>query len=232
VAGGPFSHGQVPSVCNDANPTQQDFAKAYPTTRELLLARLLGKVQGANEGVVSSLCPIHTTDMSTPTQPDELYGYRPAMNAIADKLAIQLGHQCLPRRLDHGDADAGSSGVSCLVLGMFPSEGAPASCASVPGWKDPDPEVLARFKSDRHHEWQLAGDPEAVDLSTELTCELQQLAPNERCDRQTTQSGWCYVDDGSIPSCPQAILFSPGVLKEGVQTRLDCLEASTSVTSP
>jgi hypothetical protein len=84
---GTFTHAQVPALCNDANPTQQDFAKAYPTTRELLLAKLLGDVPGANEGVVSSLCPIHTVETSAG---DPLYGYRPAMSAIVSRLETSL----------------------------------------------------------------------------------------------------------------------------------------------
>ncbi len=55
---GAFTHDEVPAVCNDTVPTEQDSAKAYPTIRELLLAKLLGEVPGANEGVISSICPI------------------------------------------------------------------------------------------------------------------------------------------------------------------------------
>jgi len=84
---GAFTHAQVPAVCNDATPTQQDYAKAYPTIRELLLAQQLGEVDGANQGVVSSLCPIHSVP-ATPNDP--LYGYRPAMAAIVDRLRNSL----------------------------------------------------------------------------------------------------------------------------------------------
>jgi hypothetical protein len=84
---GAFTHAQVPAVCNDAKPTQQDYAKAYPTVRELLLAELLGKVPGANEGVVSSICPIHAVEGEAG---DPLYGYRPAMSAIVNRLKGNL----------------------------------------------------------------------------------------------------------------------------------------------
>ncbi len=84
---GSFTHEQVPAACNDATPTQQDYAKAYPTVRELLLAKLLGQVQGANEGIISSICPIHTTE-ATPGDP--LYGYRPAAAAIVNRLKQSL----------------------------------------------------------------------------------------------------------------------------------------------
>jgi hypothetical protein len=85
--GGAFTHAQVPAVCNDTTPTQQDSAKAYPTVRELLLAKLLGQVPGANEGVISSICPIHTEE-ATPGDP--LYGYRPAVSAIVARLKHSL----------------------------------------------------------------------------------------------------------------------------------------------
>jgi hypothetical protein len=97
----------VPSACGLANPsaahvagtpagpigsfppanlgndyTTQYYAKAYPTIRELTLAQLMG-----NQGVVSSLCPIHTTELGTN---DPLYGYRPAATALINRLANQL----------------------------------------------------------------------------------------------------------------------------------------------
>lgn len=84
---GAFTHAQVPAVCNDVVPTQQDYAKVYPTTRELLLAKLLGEVQGANEGVISSMCPIHTVEQGAG---DPLFGYRPAMSALIGRLKKSL----------------------------------------------------------------------------------------------------------------------------------------------
>ena len=84
---GTFTHAQVPAVCNDTTTTQQDYAKAYPTIRELLLAKLLGEVPGANEGVISSICPIHTVEGEAG---DPLYGYRPAVSAIVERLKQSL----------------------------------------------------------------------------------------------------------------------------------------------
>ncbi|HTB71914.1 MAG TPA: hypothetical protein VK762_01660 [Polyangiaceae bacterium] len=84
---GSFTHDEVAAVCNDAKPTQQDYAKAYPTIRELLLAKLLGDVPGANAGVVSSICPIHVVEGEAG---DPLYGYRPAVSAIVDRLKASL----------------------------------------------------------------------------------------------------------------------------------------------
>jgi hypothetical protein len=84
----------VPSVCGLKNPsspyamgtndyTTQYYAKAYPTIRELQLAELLGP-----QGVVSSLCPIHTTDNAQGNDP--LYGYRPAVTALVARMKAAL----------------------------------------------------------------------------------------------------------------------------------------------
>ena len=219
---GSFTPGQVPAVCNPGTPTMQDFAKAYPTIRELLLAKLLGEVDQANEGIVSSLCPIHTVE-ETPGDP--LFGYRPAMNSIVNSLRKALAPQCLPERLAKTpDADGGLT-VPCLILGTFPpGPDAPQDCSSVPGYGDVDPEVLAHFKSDQHARF-IAEDGTGADPSTELTCQLDQLPANTACD-QGTDVGWCYVDDGSHQGCPQAVVFTPRALVKNVVTNLQCLEAS------
>ncbi len=221
---GTFTHEQVPAVCNDAKPTQQDSAKAYPTIRELLLAKLMG-----TQGVISSLCPIHTVDNATQTDP--LYGYRPAMNAIVEVLKIGLGDTCLPQRLT---IDGTTNRVACLVLGTFPSgPNTPTNCASIPGWTDPEPSVLQHFKDDQHAAFVASGNTTGLtDPETELTCSLNQLTPDVNCkvqssDAGTQSTGWCYLDNDM--TCPQVILFSPNALPAGVVTSLQCLEQQPAV---
>jgi hypothetical protein len=81
---------EVPPVCGLNNPampyamgtndyTTQYYAKAYPTIREIEVARLLG-----SQGSISSLCPIHTTDNAAGTDP--LFGYRTALAPVVDRL--------------------------------------------------------------------------------------------------------------------------------------------------
>jgi hypothetical protein len=73
-----------PPVCDPSTPTLQVKAKAYPTIRELVVARELG-----TRAAVSSLCPIHIQE----TQPnDPLYGYRPAISGIIDAFRKGLVH--------------------------------------------------------------------------------------------------------------------------------------------
>jgi hypothetical protein len=73
----------VPAVCDPTNNLLQDYAKVYPTIRELLLANLLG-----SQGIVSSMCPVDLTD--NPAGNDQLYGYRPAITTIVDRLTPSL----------------------------------------------------------------------------------------------------------------------------------------------
>jgi hypothetical protein len=227
--GGAFTHAQIPAVCNDSTPTQQDSAKAYPTIRELELAHLLGAVPGANVGIISSLCPIHTTDMGTASAPDPLFGYRPAMNAIIAALSKTLAHQCLPQRLT---VDPATMKVPCLVLGTFPSgPGAPTACTDQilnGAYEDPEPIILKEFRADQHAAF-VAGGSLGTDPSAELTCQLKQLTPQVPCDTQDVH-GWCYVDQtGTSKGCAQEILFSKDALRAGVTTSLQCLEASSGI---
>jgi len=83
--------------------TVQTYAKAYPTIRELTLAAMMG-----DQGVVSSLCPIHTQDNAT--NDDPLFGYRPAVDALVDRMKTALGPLPLAiraRRPDSPRADRG-----------------------------------------------------------------------------------------------------------------------------
>jgi len=216
---GTFTHSQVPAVCDDTTPTTQDSAKAYPTIRELDLAHLLGKVPGANEGIISSLCPIHTTDQMGGNDP--LYGYRPAMNAIIARLKQALSHQCLPQRLV---VDPQTSLVPCLVLATFPEPS--GDCTQLPqgGYVNPDPQVLQHFRSDQHATWLMGGQV-GDDPATQMTCELQQLTPNKHCDTNGP-NGWCYIDDGSVMGCTQAILFNKASQSSNAVTSLQCIESS------
>jgi hypothetical protein len=56
--------------------------RAYPTIRPLAVARALG-----SQSVVGSICPIHTKEAA---QGDPLYGYRPTLQALVDRLSSAL----------------------------------------------------------------------------------------------------------------------------------------------
>ena len=75
---------QLPPICDPTTQTTQTGVPAYPTIRELLLGKLMG-----TQGVVSSICPQHPADNAAGDDP--LYGYRPAMTAIIDRVKAGIG---------------------------------------------------------------------------------------------------------------------------------------------
>jgi hypothetical protein len=62
--------------------TTQINGRAYPTIQSLAVARGLG-----SQAVVGSICPIHTTEVAPG---DPLYGYRPTLQALTDRLSSAL----------------------------------------------------------------------------------------------------------------------------------------------
>ena len=219
--------------------TTQVAAKAYPTIRELLLAKQLGK-----QGIVSSLCPIHVTPANGDSPPDPLYGYRPAMSAIVNRLAAQLSAQCTPEKLEVDSC----GNVPCLLMATLPS-GTENDCESTPGMSVPDAANLGTFREQQHAAWVRASSV-GTDPSTLPTCQMNRLsqlpggasasscpAPAPASDFDATGSckfskdaGWCYVAgaDGGT-GCNQAIVFSQGQPPSGVTVSLQCLEQSVTV---
>jgi len=216
----------VPSVCNAQNPLQQDYAKAYPTIRELLLAEKLG-----TQGIVSSLCPIHVTDNSAGNDP--LYGYRPAVASIIDRLKTSLTTTCLPETLTETEAGA----VPCLVLVTMTNEMGQqnsycTSNATYPSLTVVDPTVLMEFKNDQAAAYAQSG---GTDLSQYTTCQINQVLPSGfnggTCKNNSNGApqGWCYITGGA--TCPQSLVFSTNGLPNGGVVSLQCLENSSAFAS-
>jgi hypothetical protein len=74
------------TLCDANVPTLQIYGKAYPSVREMVIARAMAQ-QGGGQGIVSSLCPIHVTEQGPG---DPLYGYRPAVRAIVARFKSVL----------------------------------------------------------------------------------------------------------------------------------------------
>ncbi|HEY1693836.1 MAG TPA: hypothetical protein VGG39_16830 [Polyangiaceae bacterium] len=74
--------GSTTPLCDTTTPTLQIYAKAYPSVREMIIAHALGE-----QGLVSSLCPIHVTDTGGG---DPLYGYRPAVLSLLARAGKSL----------------------------------------------------------------------------------------------------------------------------------------------
>ncbi|NOU26761.1 MAG: hypothetical protein HOO96_02550 [Polyangiaceae bacterium] len=185
-------------------------AKAFPTVRELLVARSLG-----DQGIASSLCPQETADVNS-----ALYGYNPAVKAIVDRLANAISRQCLPRPLT---PDA-TGQVACLMLAVLPDKG--DTCAAHAGYKDVTGDVLKNFRESQ----KAAGDSDKLTLTV---CEIPQVtvAKGQSCDGTSPDrnkgTGWCYVtNDPSSKRCPQAIEFSQDSIVPGATVALQCIDQS------
>jgi hypothetical protein len=199
---------QTPPVCDPSNITQQVAAKAYPTPRQLQVARLLGK-----QAVVGSLCPIHAVDQASGSDP--LFGYRPAMNQLVDRLRNGLRPGCLPEALP-----ASAGGVDCRILVALPAGSggscAQPSCDPTRGLVVPDAPTLSKMCSE--------------DQIATSVCALQQLTPQSSPSSfdasgscaSSSAPGWCYVNGTTAAGCAQSILFANGSLPPGSIAYLVC----------
>jgi hypothetical protein len=227
---------QLPPVCDPMTQTQQIAAKAYPTIRELALAHFLG-----TQGIISSICPQHITEQGPG---DPLFGYRPAVAAITDRLKNALNNQCLPQALVRDPKNLCQ--VPCSILATLPPNGSGtcsnpgAACDPAKGLTLPPQDVLNKFCAAQEDAFNSAGKI-GVDPATQPVCEFQQLtqqnagATNAKFDQTGTcqasvalggSAGWCYVTGAAARACPQAILFTAGAPEN---LNIQCTPAALSV---
>jgi hypothetical protein len=233
---------QLPPICDQTTITQQTGAKAYPTIRELELAHLMGA-----QGVVASICPQHVADNAS--QDDPLYGYRPAVASIIDRLKTALTLQCLPEQLAVG----GDGAVPCQILVQLPvAAGGTCKnpiCNAAQGLVGPggviagngasattlDPTVVDNFcdaeEAAYEQQVQAAGGVATglQDPAQQSVCALVQLTlpanPVDFSDGSCVGSvdrGWCYVTGAAAGTCPQAILFTATEPPPGAVASLQC----------
>jgi hypothetical protein len=238
-------------LCDTTTPTLQIYGKAYPSVREMIIAKAMSDSSVGDQGIVSSLCPIHVTPATgTTAATDPLYGYNPAVNAIINRLKNSLSNQCLPQQLT-----ADTSGVvPCLILVQLPQAVGPGSCANPGSACDPTKGLLgpgvippgansATLTQDiltkycQAQEQAFGGTPGgAGDPDLQPVCALAQLTPvnnptdftNGSCGA-SADPGWCYVTGKAANGCPQAILFSNGEPPTGSTVSLQCIEQAVAV---
>ena len=184
---------------------------------------VLGLAGGCSAPPIEASDPLTKTDFITSIE-----------TAPRDNGEIALTAQCLPQRLT---IDPETDQVPCLILGEFPgppgSNGLPDRCEDVSGgaYMTPDATVIEAFHRDQHARWLQSGGPSSgIDPSTELTCEVRQLAPNRVCNADSSDNGWCYMDNlGPTVGCAHEILFSVTALTPGVVTILQCRESPSGL---
>ncbi len=239
-----------PPLCDVATRTSQIKGKAYPTIRELRVAKALGA-----QSVVASLCAQNVTGNTS----DPTYGYNPAMQAIVNRLKNALSGQCLPEKLT---ATAGD--VPCLILVVYPTQTdqtGPSACQDV-GMCNPalpagqnfgalggsccasgdsacqtsDQGIISRFQANFQASLGDAGSSQP----TPVACVFQQLTQSATCNTASdptcysgtscsggTNIGWCYVEGAAnTGGCAQAIKFGGSGPPGGTTIDLECIEAS------
>jgi hypothetical protein len=227
----PASNSRNTPLCQTVNgryTTMQINGKAYPSVREMVIARQMAASAAGVQGIASSICPIHTDLTASPTDP--LFGYRPAANAIVNRLKISLAAQCLPQKLT---TDKTNETVNCQIIVTL-NTGDQSVCQTVQGLQPVDPNVLSKFRPAQEAAWNQAGGTATglPDPKTLPVCALQQLSPKNpkfANDFDATgsclgskDSGWCYVEGTAAGSCPQQIIFTNGEPPLGAIVNLVC----------
>ncbi|MBM4362491.1 MAG: hypothetical protein FJ104_07400, partial [Deltaproteobacteria bacterium] len=195
--------GELNPLCQ--NPTSgqygttQYLAKAYPGLRHLQVLKDLGQ-----NSIVASICARNVTDTSR-----QDYGYRPAVDAIVDRLADALTPGCLPVALPVVPDANGAPSVACTVIEARPVQN--ADCVPAEGRAPVRSEQQREQTFVRLREAGLCDRSGAADCAAYTVCELQQAAATCRTDEQYAGTpGWCYVDPatdpranpGFVQSCP------------------------------
>jgi hypothetical protein len=204
----------------DCNPNQIEFnplcqapdgsygniqyrAKGYPGRRQLQVLKGIGQ-----QAIVGSICPAQMGDKLARD-----YGYRPAIDALIERLKQRLRGLCLLRQLE---ADVNGQ-VSCLVL-EGRKLGAGESCDCTGNGRSP-----VRVENQQAVKAALE-QPVAQAAGLDCFCSIDQLADEaldacqESTDVQPTAlgepvHGWCYIDAGSFPK-----VGNPALVEHCLQT--------------
>lgn len=203
-----------PPLCGATGKTQL-YAKAYPTPRELRVARLLGK-----QGIAASLCPI-SLEANVGGAPNPLYGYRPAMATILDRLKSAFGPECLPQPLPRDD----DGKVACVAILGLPGKG--RDCGQE-GFSALDPAVADSFLRRKREVGDTTYDDRTLCAAPQIG-----LKPGETC-KESTERGYCYVENGAdrrpLANCSQALVFSRALQPpKEVTTDLACIRQDTGL---
>jgi hypothetical protein len=179
-----------PLCSNNGGPYEevQYNAKAYPCIRELQLLHDFGK-----NSIIASLCPKQLTD---PNAQD--YGYRPAVDAIIDRLKEALTLKCLPRKLEV--AADGTVPCSIIEATTNPND---AICDPARNRAKADPALIEPARARLAADKACDADPNTAtpDCAAFKFCKINpadasclQVTPN------TGSIGWCYVEPGHQPN--------------------------------
>jgi hypothetical protein len=177
-------------LCQAANGQYgviQSAAKAYPGLRELKVLKDFG-----NNSIVASICARNLKDKNA-----QDYGYRPAVDAIVDRLKEALTGKCLPRTLT---PDPKTNEIPCSIIEVRPIPmGGQPNCDAVPGRETPPPGVVDPVRA-RLRQIGFCGVPNKPSCEAGQSlyfCKIKESnGPTSNCNQNEAPNdvGWCYVD--------------------------------------
>jgi hypothetical protein len=120
------------------------------------------------------------------------YGYRPAVDAIVDRLKEALTGKCLPRTLTP-DKTTGKIPCSIIEVRPKPPSGAPA-CTATPGRSAADPKVIGPVEA-RLAQTKACGVTGKPACDTGFYyCAIDEAGADCHQNQSPNDTGWCYVD--------------------------------------
>lgn len=217
--------------------TTQRYAKGYPGTRHLEVA----KDFGANS-IVASICPKVTNDPNSPA-----YGYNPAVSAIIERLKEALNVKCINRPVSVKPDGT----VQCAIVEVSSALNGCPGCDPNTNRSDIDPVLVGPVLKQLGQAGQCgATNPNGIACSPAsfCMCEINPATDVNDCKTNPVPGGigWCYVDpaqetDPNIAAAEEAIVgdCNPKRLlrfigsetpKPGSTTFIACLGAPVSAS--
>lgn len=174
---------------NNQYERNQHFAKAYPGLRELQVLKDFGK-----NSIVASICARNLTNRDS-----QDYGYRPAVDAIVDRLKEALTGRCLPRTL----VPNADGSIPCSII-----EVRPLGRGCDPNRKrTPADETVVRAAQDRlRQEGVCGGGGVQPECSQFDFCLLEEAGLQCHKTGEQPVPGWCYVDPAQNPDDDAALV--------------------------
>jgi hypothetical protein len=190
----PGSEADQNPLCQGTDSTYSSVqwaAKAYPGLRELKVLKDFG-----TNAIVASICAKNLVD---PSRQD--YGYRPAVDAIVERLKSALVGKCLPRTLT---PDPSTGKIPCDVIEVRPTD-----CLGTPG-RVQAPADLTQSVITRLQQTKVCDAPGKPACDALSMCEIVEAGQSCHVNETPSETGWCYVDPAAqsgddpslVASCP------------------------------
>jgi hypothetical protein len=173
--------------------TSQPYAKGYPGTRHLQVAKDFGE-----NSIIASICP----RVSTGDKADPNYGYSPAVNAIIDRLKVAFMGKCINRPVDVKDDGT----VQCNVVEVTPraADGSCAPCDGGTNRSDVKPVLVNPVLKQLKATGQCGGESAPACTNENFCfCTIEPADDATACKTEESPAddviGWCYVDPSQEP---------------------------------